>query len=76
MLPVSGAEQLVASCDSGELAHELAQRRVLEVGQPGAELGVGEEQVPEAAVARLGLELLHDRRVEVRIARRRAPAPR
>ena len=71
MFPVSGAEQLVASCDSGDWTHELAQRRVLQVGEPGAVLALGEEQVPQAAGARLRLQLLHHRRVEVRIAGRR-----
>jgi hypothetical protein len=50
-------------------AHQLAERRVVEVRQARAPLLVGEEQVPEAALARLGLELLHDRRMEVRVAR-------
>ena len=50
--------------------HELAQRRVLEGAQAFAEVGVGKEQVPEAAFARFGLELLHDRWVEVRVTRR------
>ena len=35
MLPVSGAEQLIASLPMIERPDELGQRRVLEVGQPG-----------------------------------------
>src|SRR5207249_7029513 len=41
--------------------HDLAERRVLEVPEPGAALALGEEQVPEAALARLRLQLLHER---------------
>ena len=64
MFPVSGAEQFVASAVSGAAAHDLAQRRVLEVGEPRALSlsAVGEEEVPEAARARLGLQVLHHRR--------------
>ena len=50
-------------------SHHLAQRRVLEVRQARAVLGLGEEEVPEVALARLGLQLLHDRRREMRVAR-------
>jgi hypothetical protein len=44
-------------------AHELAQRSVLAIGQPGAPFGFRQEQVPEPLRARFGLELLHDRRL-------------
>ena len=37
----------------GAAAHDLAQRRVLQVGQPRPELGVGQEEVPEPGGARL-----------------------
>jgi hypothetical protein len=40
--------------------HHLAQRRVVDVGQAGAPLVVGEEEVPEVALLRLLLQLLHD----------------
>ena len=50
-------------------AHHLAQRRVVEVREPGAVVGLGQEEVPEVALARLGLQLLHHRRREVRVAR-------
>ena len=43
-------------------AHFLAQVGVFEVAQPGAELALRQPQVPEPALARLGLELFHDRR--------------
>src|SRR5262249_52009566 len=49
--------------------HELAQWRVVEVGEAGAPLLVGEEEVPQAARSRFALELLHDGWVEVRVAR-------
>ena len=49
MLPVSGAAQFVASGEQRRRAHDLAQRRVVEVREPGAVLGVGQEQVPEPA---------------------------
>ena len=52
-------------------AHQLAERCVLDVGEAGAEPRVGQEEVPEAALLRLGLELLHHRRVEVRVTRLR-----
>src|SRR2546426_3624502 len=42
-------------------AHDLAERRVLEIGQPGATLALRQEEIPEGALARLRLELLHDR---------------
>src|SRR2546426_12456860 len=42
-------------------AHDLAERRVLEIGQPGAALALRQEEIPEGALARLRLELLHDR---------------
>src|SRR5206468_8892041 len=38
-----------------------AERRVLEIGQPGATLALRQEEIPEGALARLRLELLHDR---------------
>ena len=68
MLPVSGALQLHASDASLAAAHDLGQRRVLEIGQPGPHSGCGMEEIPQATPARLGLEFLDDRRVEVRVA--------
>ena len=50
-------------------AHHLAQRRVVEVGELGAVVAFGHEEVPEVALARLDLQLLHHRRREVRVAR-------
>ena len=51
-------------------AEDLRQRRVLEVRQPRPRsCGVGVEHVPQPAAARLLLELLHDRRLRVRVAR-------
>ena len=51
-----------------ERAHRLGQRRVLDVGEPGAALGVGEEEVPQAlALARLRLQLLDDRQHDPRV---------
>ena len=51
-------------------AHDLAQRRVLEVGEAGAVLGLGRGTGSRGrGLAGLGLQLLHDRRREVRIAR-------
>src|SRR5438309_1695798 len=47
--------------------HDLGQRRVLEVGEPGAEPPVGQEEVPEAPAARLHLQLLDHRRQPVRV---------
>ena len=74
-MPVSGAEQFVASGASGA-AHELAERRVLEVGQARRRAARrGGRGSTGRGCARLGLELLHDRRVEVRVARLVAPAP-
>jgi hypothetical protein len=52
----------------GGAAHDLGQRRVLGVAEAGTPLLVRVEKVPEAALVRLGLELLEDRRVEVRVA--------
>src|SRR4030095_5477722 len=62
MLPVSGAEQLNTSAAMGErpmISQSGAYSRLV---RPGAPLALGEEGVPEPALARLGLELLHDRR--------------
>ena len=46
----------------GRAAHDLAERRVFEIGEAGAAVALGQEQVPEAALARLGLELFQDGR--------------
>src|SRR5262245_39282622 len=46
----------------GRAAHDLAERRVLEVGEPRAALALRQEEIPEAALARIGLQLFHDRR--------------
>ena len=52
-------EHLRRPCDA---AHDLAQRRVLQVRQAlGHPLGVRQEKVPQARCARLGLQLLDDR---------------
>ena len=71
MLPVSGAEQLQASGrQRWSSAGDLGQRCVVEVGQALGPLGaMGQEQVPQAPVARLALEHLDDRRVVVGVAR-------
>ena len=71
MFPVSGAEQLVASWESGDCpmsSHSGAYSRLV---RPGTVLVLGEEEVPQPAGLRLRLQLLHDRWVEVRVARRR-----
>ena len=50
-------------------AGDLGERRVVEVRQALGPLGaVGEEQVPEAACSRFGLQVLDDLRVTVRVA--------
>src|SRR5690606_37984190 len=51
-------------------AHHLADRRVVEVGEAGAVLGVGQEQVPQPEPLGLGADLLHHRRLGVRVAAR------
>src|SRR5262249_10502026 len=43
-------------------AHDLAERRILEISQGCASLRIRQEQVPEARGLRLGLQLLHYRR--------------
>ena len=48
--------------ERGRAAHDLAERRVLEVGQPGAVFALGQEQVPQPRGARLRLQLFDDRR--------------
>ena len=45
----------------GDAAHDLGQRGVFQVGQPGAEVAFRQEQVPQPGGARLGLQLLDDR---------------
>ena len=70
MLPVSGAEQLQASDAEGGRSHDLGQRRVVEVRESFVPFGgVGQEEVPQSPAVRLGLEVLDDRGMEVRIAR-------
>ena len=51
--------------------HDLAERRVFEVGQAGAVFAFGQEQVPQPGRARLRLQLLHDRRDLPAVARLR-----
>src|SRR5207247_1032558 len=46
----------------GRPAHHLAERRVLEVREPGPAPALGQKEVPEGALPGLGLQLLHDRR--------------
>ena len=45
----------------GGPAHQLAQRGVLEVGEPGAVLALGQEEIPQPLRLRLRLQRLHDR---------------
>jgi hypothetical protein len=61
-----------SNCFGGDVAaaHDLRQRRVLEIRQTRAPLRVRVEEVPQATPARLRLELLKNRRVEVRVTRR------
>ena len=47
MLPVSGAEQLKTIGRDRAAAHHLAEHPVLPVGEAGAVVLVGQEQVPE-----------------------------
>jgi hypothetical protein len=61
----------VAGFGSDEAAaHNLRQRRIFEVRQTRAGAGVWVKQVPQAALSGLGLELVDDRRLEVRVAGR------
>ncbi len=54
----------------GRAAHDLAERRVFQVGQPGPVFAVRQEQVPQPRRLRLRLQLFHDRRDLPAIARR------
>ena len=68
MLPVSGALQLQAS-DARWLRPMIsASGAYSRLVRPGPRSGVRVEEVPQSARSRLGLELLHDRRLEVRVA--------
>jgi hypothetical protein len=68
--PVAVDDLHVAGVGRGARApHHLGKRRVLEVRQAGTELALGQEEVPEALLLRPGLELLHDRRLPLRILR-------
>ena len=69
MLPVSGALQLKHSGREQRAPHDLAQVRVLEVGETAVVMLGGHEQVPQSRRPRLGLELLDDR---IRLRRARA----
>src|SRR5207248_22733 len=55
----------------GTAPGQVGQRRVLQVGQAGAERLVGQEQVPQAAPFRLRLQLVDDRRPVPRVGQRR-----
>ncbi len=57
-----------ASEASGERPRIFRQRRVVGVGEPGAVSLVRQEHVPEPALARQILELLHDLRLVVGVA--------
>ena len=72
MFPVSGAEQLSASGRRWAAAGDLGQRGVVEVGEALGPLGgVRQEEVPQPALAGLGLQLVEDRGVVVGVARLR-----
>ena len=75
-LHVAGVGRLAVDRLRGEVRAapgELGDGGVLEVGQPGPSR-VGQEEVPQAALAGLGLQLLHHRRVgRVAVPRRAAP---
>ncbi len=47
---------------------DLGERRVVAVGEPGAVLVVGQEHVPQPALARQPLQLLHHGRLVMRVA--------
>ena len=51
-------------------AGQLHQRRVLQVGQPGAPGAVGHEEVPQAELARRRLQVAHHLRLLVRVGGR------
>src|SRR2546422_4743750 len=55
---------LFRSGRDGRPAHDLAERRVLEIREPGAALALGQEEVPEPALTRGRFQLLHDRSEE------------
>ena len=86
MLPVSGAAQFRASgASAGLQPGDLGQRRVLQVGQrrirqaasrqrrDGLRRLAGQEEVPQPAAARLGLEFLGDGHPLPRMAAGRRP---
>ena len=69
MFPVSGAEQFSASGAIAGLQPVIsASGAYSRFDRPGAPSRVREEQVPEAAGSSFGLELVHHRRVGVRVA--------
>ena len=68
MLPVSGAEQLHASLAMVLRPMISASGAYSRLRQAGTPLVVRQEQVPQPALARLDLQLLHDGRVVVRIS--------
>ena len=52
----------------GHLSHDLAQRRVFDVGQPRTVPGIGQKQVPQSRLLRERLEALDDLRRLPRVA--------
>ena len=74
MLPVSGAAQLSASGAMWLRPVISASGAYSRFVSPAPKRSSGQEQVPQAALAGLGLQLLHHGRVEVRVARTPRPA--
>ncbi len=68
MLPVSGALQLHASGAMKLRPMISASGAYSRFVRPGAGAGVRVKEVPQAALSGLDLELLDDRRLEVRVA--------
>ena len=46
----------------GRAAHDLGQRRIVEIAQAGTQIGVRQKQIPEARFAGPGLQRIHYRR--------------
>ena len=67
MLPVSGAEQLIASLPMMERPTTSASGAYSRLVSPAPQVAVGHEQVPQAQLAGARLQVAHDLRLLVRV---------
>ena len=69
-LHVAGVGRVAVECFgcNPRAAHDLAKRCIFEIGEPGAEIGFGQKQVPQPRGAGLAFQVFHDLRRDPGIA--------